>query len=891
MRTHAARSSAESSSTDAPVAAPREAPRPAGAPTQAGHGVSGEDGAGLGRTAFDFSRLPIVSDSPPPVQPRLAVSPPGDVYEQEAERAAEQVRDDAEPASPSGLAPAPPPPPPDGPGSGPARLQASRHPGAPARGRDAPPIVHQVLATPGVGLDTATRRLMERRLGHDFSRVRVHADAPAARSARAVNALAYAAGQHVVFGPGRYAPGTEEGARLLAHELAHTVQQGEAPAAVQRALKFEFQTSNRVWAVKSAGAPDPRLLPRQYAPDTVGYAPGAGQESGDKPAYLSVGSKGGPALAKGAAVFVEVEGPLVMKEARSGVDPAKDAQVVRQYRFKTQVKVDAIVGKPVAAGQLVLVSEKNHAADPAMAGRFNPNTFEFRYLNADGTPLDVHLDEDRTFKRGRVKLMRTGRGDRPGIDKSKPAQHVETWKVTPDSAGTQELGGTKVRVEKVSAVNHALSASMKGAYNPDTWEKKYFMAADFTGDKLSSTATPLDVHVDEDGRLRPGRVKLMEKKTLPEAKEQTAVELQSETGGVLEFETPKWFRDWSELEERIKEAVDMTAAFNAQVGTSHEVTDPTILDAIKAVQGASAPMGKVVEWPASLSTAHLKNLRADKRRLLVQILDSAWRANIQASEGIALSEYGSLMKEHEDASVTSVVEPAAANVFNAAFAKAKARDPTLDESRFADLKGFLQLVMSYIVRGQVVDLTGEVAKAGFALMARTSFGSMYQNLLTREEQDLFKAMLGDPLKTGDNPILTELQGPVSTMRGSPVTLTRTTRFFFKKAGTDPAKATFGPTVYNWLLKMTQGSDLLSGPGISAAMGARQVQTQPDTKDYKHAQFEVRGTTAHGGSVQPASAWVSFAKNIFDSAKTRSLDTPDDPSTPKVNETSRTGLKD
>jgi outer membrane protein OmpA-like peptidoglycan-associated protein len=66
---------------------------------------------------------------------------------------------------------------------------------------------------------------MEGRLGHDFSRVRVHADERAAASARAVTALAYTVGRDVVFDSGHYAPNTLEGRRLLAHELAHVVQQ------------------------------------------------------------------------------------------------------------------------------------------------------------------------------------------------------------------------------------------------------------------------------------------------------------------------------------------------------------------------------------------------------------------------------------------------------------------------------------------------------------------------------------------------------------------------------------------------------------------------------------------------------------------------------------------
>ncbi len=90
----------------------------------------------------------------------------------------------------------------------------------------APPIVHYVLSSPGQSLDAGTRAFMEPRFGHDFSHVRVHTDAMAAKSAQAVNALAYTVGRNVVFGAGQYAPGTSEGRGLMAHELAHTLQQG-----------------------------------------------------------------------------------------------------------------------------------------------------------------------------------------------------------------------------------------------------------------------------------------------------------------------------------------------------------------------------------------------------------------------------------------------------------------------------------------------------------------------------------------------------------------------------------------------------------------------------------------------------------------------------------------
>ena len=88
-----------------------------------------------------------------------------------------------------------------------------------------PPIVHDVLRSPGEPLDAATRAFMEPRFGHDFSQVRVHADAEAEESALAVNALAYTIGRDVVFGARQYVPETFEGRRLIAHELTHVLQQ------------------------------------------------------------------------------------------------------------------------------------------------------------------------------------------------------------------------------------------------------------------------------------------------------------------------------------------------------------------------------------------------------------------------------------------------------------------------------------------------------------------------------------------------------------------------------------------------------------------------------------------------------------------------------------------
>lgn len=91
-----------------------------------------------------------------------------------------------------------------------------------------PQIVHDVLRAPGRSLDPAARACMEPHFGRDFSGVRVHTGPQAAASAQAVHAKAYAVGRDIVFGHGYYQPYTSTGRRLLAHELTHTIQQGEA---------------------------------------------------------------------------------------------------------------------------------------------------------------------------------------------------------------------------------------------------------------------------------------------------------------------------------------------------------------------------------------------------------------------------------------------------------------------------------------------------------------------------------------------------------------------------------------------------------------------------------------------------------------------------------------
>ena len=203
--------------------------------------------------------------APPPrapvlIQTKLTINQPGDQFEQEADRVADQVMRMPHLGIVASAAP------------GVQRkcscggtcdkceakqeqIQMKRAGSGDLSQTEAPPIVHEVLRSPGRPLDPATRAFMEPRFGHDFSSVRVHSDALADQSARAVNAHAYTAGQDMVFRTDRFAPRTPEGARLLAHELTHVLHQSD-PSLPNVGSSSHFSIQNSASA-QIARAPDP----------------------------------------------------------------------------------------------------------------------------------------------------------------------------------------------------------------------------------------------------------------------------------------------------------------------------------------------------------------------------------------------------------------------------------------------------------------------------------------------------------------------------------------------------------------------------------------------------------------------------------------------------------
>ena len=150
--------------------------------------------------------LPAGSLRAGPVQAKLEVGASDDPLEQEADAKADQIMRAADGSS-----------------------------GSAAPGGAAPASVHTTLQSAGQSPDAATRAFAQSHFGRDIGDVRVHTDSTAAQSAQEIHARAYTSGRDIVFGPGQYAPHTQAGQRLLAHELTHVAQQADGrTGAVQR---------------------------------------------------------------------------------------------------------------------------------------------------------------------------------------------------------------------------------------------------------------------------------------------------------------------------------------------------------------------------------------------------------------------------------------------------------------------------------------------------------------------------------------------------------------------------------------------------------------------------------------------------------------------------------
>jgi len=182
----------------------------------------------------------------PAMQPSLTVSSPGDPFELEADRVADQVVRMPAPAAErpriSRLADS-------------HSLHRSCGACAAADG-DLSSAVAGGISGGGETLDDGTRAFMEERVGHDFSHVRVHTASQAADSARSLDARAYTVGSDIVFANGQYAPGTNQGRRLIAHELMHVSQQSGGSGMNRQTVWRDCSNTHGACAFSDCAKPD-----------------------------------------------------------------------------------------------------------------------------------------------------------------------------------------------------------------------------------------------------------------------------------------------------------------------------------------------------------------------------------------------------------------------------------------------------------------------------------------------------------------------------------------------------------------------------------------------------------------------------------------------------------
>jgi len=197
---------------------------------------AGLTGTASSRSGHNFGLVPIHSPGPGAIQTKLAINQPGDEYEREADRLADQVMRMPEPqlqracACGGGC----PKCQTEQPGQEHKHLQTKRVQASDTGQMAAPPIVDEVLRSPGQSLNPATRAFMEPRFGVNFGTVRVHTDDRAQRLSAQLNADAFTLGNDIFFAPNKWDPHAASGRRLIAHELAHTVQQSRGGPTIQR---------------------------------------------------------------------------------------------------------------------------------------------------------------------------------------------------------------------------------------------------------------------------------------------------------------------------------------------------------------------------------------------------------------------------------------------------------------------------------------------------------------------------------------------------------------------------------------------------------------------------------------------------------------------------------
>lgn len=270
----------------------------------------------------------------------------------------------------------------------------------------APAIVHRALRRSGQPLDAATRAYMEPRFGYDFSHVRIHSDAVAAQSAAAIRALAYTVNHSIVFSAGSYAPETASGRRLLAHELAHVIQQRSASALAPS--EVEVGSGN-----------DPVERDAEHSAEAVLSARGAGVT---QPGLTSAGVVRRAPAAAASDTWTTAQDFSEIREAKPPLEFSEDnhsvtVNVTRRFQQCNAIKVDD------------KRSAKFYNPDPSQLAA------DYRYCKGS-TVVDLFLKE---FKDNQARGVEAGAA--VNISGDKTQGRVEVGAIGQEANNTGGVGG------------------------------------------------------------------------------------------------------------------------------------------------------------------------------------------------------------------------------------------------------------------------------------------------------------------------------------------------------------------------------------------------------------------------------------------------------------------
>lgn len=312
------------------------------------------------------------------LQAKIRIGLDGDRFEREADAVAERILS-SRPDVASGAPPAI------------QRLSAG------SAGQDtAPAAVESALAAPGQPLPGAERRFFESRFGHDFHDVRIHVDD---RAAASVNAHAFTIGSDIVFASGQYAPTTSSGQRLLAHELTHVVQQGQADAAPSLLQRQPSppRRRGRVLSLADIAADPKREKARKLSGQTSAkvcrnISKGAGRQN--CPASLEAGTDVSIVGGKAGGVWLQVSTP----EQVPGFGPKEALYVVAAF-------IEEVV-KPAADQALSQEpDETEESVEPTTPEEDKERSAEADRIKAAQSDIDSALAKARTGKKQADSLV------------------------------------------------------------------------------------------------------------------------------------------------------------------------------------------------------------------------------------------------------------------------------------------------------------------------------------------------------------------------------------------------------------------------------------------------------------------------------------------------------